>query len=111
MELGEIETAIAQYPGVHAAAVVLDGPHPEEPRLVAYLEPERPAALSIVELRAFLKERLPHHMVPSCFVSLAALPLSPAGKIDRNRLPRPDAGNTLHDEEPCIAEKSRSRRA
>jgi amino acid adenylation domain-containing protein len=42
------------------------------------------------ELRTFLKERLPEHMLPFSFVLLDALPLSSNGKVDRQRLPAPD---------------------
>jgi amino acid adenylation domain-containing protein len=41
-------------------------------------------------LKAFLKARLPHFMIPSAFVDLEELPLTPSGKIDRRALPPPD---------------------
>ncbi|HLM56823.1 MAG TPA: amino acid adenylation domain-containing protein, partial [Pyrinomonadaceae bacterium] len=46
--------------------------------------------LSNGELRAFLEERLPAHMIPSAFVMLDALPSLPSGKVDRKSLPHPD---------------------
>ncbi len=48
----------------------------------------RPAAISGVELRAFLERELPRHMVPSELVLLEALPLTPCGKVDRVVLSR-----------------------
>ena len=60
-----------------------------EKHLVAYLV-ERPGAdLTVEELRGFLAGRLPSYMVPAAFVTLPALPRTPAGKIDRATLPEP----------------------
>ena len=52
--------------------------------------PREQSALSVTELRSYLKEKLPEYMIPSSFVVLEALPLMPNGKVDRNRLPPPD---------------------
>jgi amino acid adenylation domain-containing protein len=91
VELGEIEAALARHPDVREVAVLAREDQPGERRLVAYVSPypEREAAAG--ELRAFLKERLPEHMVPTAFVTLAALPLNSSGKVDRRALPAPDA--------------------
>ncbi|MCK5571382.1 MAG: non-ribosomal peptide synthetase, partial [Bacteroidetes bacterium] len=60
-------------------------------RLVAYVVPrdEDPPATS--ELRSFAKEKLPAFMVPSSFLILDTLPMTPGGKVDRQALPAPTA--------------------
>ena len=89
IELGEIESILREVAGVQETAVTLREDVAGAPRLVAYVVPAGEARPSAGELRAFLRERLPEAMVPSAFVSLAALPLSPSGKLDRRALPAP----------------------
>jgi amino acid adenylation domain-containing protein len=83
VEPGEIEVVLNQHPAVRETAVAV-----RDQRLAAYVV-ARAAVLPGDELRQFLKERLPDYMIPSAFVSLEALPLTPSGKLDRNALPTP----------------------
>jgi thioesterase domain-containing protein/acyl carrier protein len=86
IELGEIETALGQHPVVRDVVVLAREDAPGEKRLVAYVVAESSAD----ELRRFLKDKLPDHMVPAVFVLLERLPLLSNGKIDRRALPAPD---------------------
>jgi amino acid adenylation domain-containing protein len=88
IEPGEIETALREYPGIQAVAVVAREDTPGEKRLVAYLVAEEAAPRSD-ELRRFLRQRLPDFMVPSVFMAMETLPLSSTGKLDRGALPAP----------------------
>ncbi len=90
IELGEVETVLAEHPAVAAAVVTVREDRPGQKQLVAYLAtaPERPAGL-LEDLRAFLRRRLPDYMQPGTFVFLAAMPLTPNGKVDRAALPAP----------------------
>jgi amino acid adenylation domain-containing protein/non-ribosomal peptide synthase protein (TIGR01720 family) len=86
VELGEIESALALHPAVEKAVVSA-----ATNRLVAYLVLDRVAAEPpAAELRSFLTQRLPDHMVPSVFMILDCLPLTHSGKVDRKALPLPD---------------------
>ncbi|HEY0512849.1 MAG TPA: amino acid adenylation domain-containing protein [Thermoanaerobaculia bacterium] len=94
IELGEIETVLGAHRCVAEAAVV---PRQEagEKRLVAYVvtgpeEADAGEPLTAGILLAHLRERLPEYMVPSAFVFLPALPLSPNGKVDARALPAPE---------------------
>ncbi|WP_267884237.1 AMP-binding enzyme, partial [Streptomyces sp. NRRL WC-3774] len=80
IEPGEIEAALVAHPGVATAVVVGHGEGSLR-RLVAYVVPSRPDedAPSSAELRDRVREALPEYMVPSLFVELAALPLTPNG--------------------------------
>jgi amino acid adenylation domain-containing protein len=89
VELGEIEALIGQHPAVAETLVVAREDPAGDKRLVAYVVSKQEAAVSISDLRSFLKERLPIYMVPAVFVPLNALPLTPNGKVDRRALPDP----------------------
>ncbi|MFK3721581.1 non-ribosomal peptide synthase/polyketide synthase [Pseudomonas fulva] len=89
IELGEIEACLLAQPGVHEALVMAQ-PGPSGPQLVAYLVTD----VATETLRAALKASLPDYMVPVHFVSLAALPLGPSGKIDRKALPMPEVDSS-----------------
>jgi len=89
IELGEIETALNLYTGVLEAVVVAQEYAAEGKRLVAYIVPQPGQSLTTKELANLLKGKLPDYMVPSAFVFLDALPLTPNNKVDRRALPQP----------------------
>ncbi|HEU0298193.1 MAG TPA: amino acid adenylation domain-containing protein, partial [Longimicrobium sp.] len=90
IETGEIELALLAHPAVSQAAVVLRGEHGG--RLAAYVAVSAGSpAPDAAELREHLRARVPDYMVPSVFVTMDALPLSPNGKVDRRALPDPVA--------------------
>ena len=85
VELGDIEAALLDHPGVRSAAVVCDETASGK-RLIAYVVP-RSGPISIADLRAFVRDRLPPALVPNLFEPIAALPLTPSGKLERRSLP------------------------
>jgi non-ribosomal peptide synthase protein (TIGR01720 family) len=91
IELGEIETALSKHSDVQSSCVISREDTPGDKRLVAYIVPQPQVTPTISQLRSFLKEKLPDYMVPSTFVTLESLPLTPSGKIDRRALPEPEA--------------------
>jgi amino acid adenylation domain-containing protein len=98
VEPAEIEAALDTLPGVAASAVVAREDDAGERHLVAYVVPRSGASPSPDALRSGLAAALPHYMVPTLFVALQALPVSPNGKVDREGLPEPDGARALRDE-------------
>ncbi|HTE18971.1 MAG TPA: condensation domain-containing protein, partial [Armatimonadota bacterium] len=84
IELGEVEAALLSHESVRDCAVLAREDVGEGRRLVGYVVGQ--GEVSVSELRAHLRTRLPEYMVPSAFVELEELPLTPNGKIDRRRL-------------------------
>ncbi len=109
IELAEIEAVLAEHPAVAEAVVVAAAGRGDESRLIGYVtaapaggpavtgEPAAatsPAGAGADELRRHARSRLPDYMVPATIMVLDALPLTPAGKVDRNALPTPDQPET-----------------
>jgi thioesterase domain-containing protein/acyl carrier protein len=89
IESGEIENQLMRHPDVAAAVVVAQVEASEEKRLIAYVVLTENRVLNNNELGQFLRKCLPEYMVPSAFVVLTHIPLTPNGKVDRRALPPP----------------------
>ncbi|WP_410598224.1 amino acid adenylation domain-containing protein [Amycolatopsis sp. lyj-90] len=98
VELGEIEAALLRHPDVDAAVVVTTAGPAGDPLLAAYVAGEPTAAA----LREHLRALLPEYMVPARWATLAALPMTASGKVDRKALPsaEPVASGTGPAEAP-----------
>ncbi|MFD1464185.1 amino acid adenylation domain-containing protein, partial [Paenibacillus farraposensis] len=88
IELGEIEAQILKVEDVQEVIVLAQADEQGQNQLVAYYVAER--EVSAGELRSLLNEELPNYMVPSYFIQLGQMPLTPNGKIDRKALPAPE---------------------
>jgi amino acid adenylation domain-containing protein len=100
IELGEIETVLSRHPAVGDATVVASENARGEKQLVAYVTTKGSSDLNLRELRDFVRQRLPHYMIPLAFIPLRQLPLLPSGKVDRKALPAPEK-NKLGDSYPA----------
>ncbi|MGB2960773.1 MAG: amino acid adenylation domain-containing protein, partial [Bacteroidota bacterium] len=98
IELGEIESELRQYGSVKEAVVIVREDTPGDKRLVAYCVPNQIPGPQPSHLRGILKEKLPDYMVPSAFVEMDEIPLTPNGKVDRRALPIPELGVTAAKE-------------
>ncbi len=89
IELGEIESVLSEHPSVRGCVAALREDRPDEKHIAAYVVGAAGLELSGIDLRRFMRERLPDYMIPSVFVQVEALPLMPNGKVDRSKLPGP----------------------
>ncbi|HJS23819.1 MAG TPA: amino acid adenylation domain-containing protein, partial [Pyrinomonadaceae bacterium] len=89
VELGEIEAALREHPGLRAAIVEARREADGERQMVGYVVSANGEAITSSQLREWLRQRLPDYMVPSVFVTLDELPLTANGKVDRKALPDP----------------------
>ncbi|WP_431041065.1 non-ribosomal peptide synthase/polyketide synthase [Streptomyces sp. P1-3] len=92
IEPAEIETALTRHDAIAQALVVAHPGADSVNQLVAYVVPTDPTTdgPTPAELRTFVADRLPAHMVPSAYLSLACFPLTPNGKVDHKALPQPE---------------------
>lgn len=86
IELGEIEVIVNMHPQVRSACCIFDN---EKKKIVLYYTGD----LSVADMTAYIKGKLPRYMVPNVTRQLEQLPLTPNGKIDRNGLKSLYAGN------------------
>ncbi|WP_259430924.1 amino acid adenylation domain-containing protein [Coxiella burnetii] len=91
IELGEVEHALMKIPGIRNGVVLAKTKHPGDPTshyLAAYYVSKYP--LDVNYLRSELSKHVPQYMIPTAFVHMPSLPLSPSGKLNRKALPDPD---------------------
>lgn len=103
IEIGEIESAMARHPAVKEAVVRAFGARMGGKRLVGYYVPDASSGyIDAIQLKQYLKERLPEYMVPVTLVELKLIPLTANGKVDRNGLlePKQDASE---EQTPCTS--------
>jgi len=103
IELGEIETEVRQHPAVEQAVVIVREDEQKQKRITAYVVLRR--QIETGELRDDLLGRLPEYMVPSVFMVLDKIPLTPSGKTDRRALPLPPS-DRVPDQQSSIAPRT-----
>ncbi len=89
IELGEIEAALARHSAVQESVVLAREDVPGDKRLAAYVQGRAGCEVVASDLRLFLAQTLPDYMIPSVFVILDEIPLTPNGKVNRQALPAP----------------------
>jgi len=90
IEPGEVRSAIEAHPAVGQAAVVVRGGLAEARAVVGYYVPKEGLEVSDADLRQAVRLRLPAYMMPAALIRVPALPLTAAGKLDRDALPVPE---------------------
>lgn len=105
IELGEIESVLEAHPAIKQAVVLAREHEPGEKRLVAYLVANPGQAIDTKQMRQHLQKKLPDSMVPSAFLMLDTMPLTPNGKVDRRALPAPE-NKRPELEQPYVAPRN-----
>jgi amino acid adenylation domain-containing protein/thioester reductase-like protein len=98
IELGEIEKCLLEHELLQEVVVMSREDGKNKNYLCAYLVGSQ--TCSILDLRAYLAQRLPDYMIPSKFVWLDTIPLTPNAKVNKNALPDPTPADTVQDAEP-----------
>jgi non-ribosomal peptide synthetase-like protein len=104
IELTEIESVLMEFPGIGTAVVEPYRPEPDVVELAAYFC--RRGGADVVDPAAvhqLLSERLPRYMVPTYLTELEQMPMLPSDKVDRKKLPPPDASDRLGGTQEYVA--------
>jgi|GEM_PF-2000811 len=98
IELGEIERRLLNHKDIKESVVVVNESDNRDKYLCAYITSDREVLPA--ELREYLSAYLPAYMVPTYFLQIAEIPLTPNGKIDRKVLPKPNLGSSIEEYVP-----------
>jgi len=101
IELGEIEVLLNQHPRIQQVAIIVSEKQFDDRHLIAYVVPKTKDKLTFKALRHFLQKQLPEYMIPSTFVQIETMPLTPNGKIDRNALSKLDVEISTSTQHPA----------
>jgi acyl carrier protein len=93
VELGEIESAISDFPSVQQVSVIAHTDSAGRQRLAAYFVAAGDTPIPTHSMSEFLSRRLPAQMMPAFYMQIDKMPLTGNGKIDRAALPQPTAGS------------------
>jgi amino acid adenylation domain-containing protein len=104
IEPGEIENHLLSHRQVREALVMARRDEAGDSFLAAYIVPSSTDGIKTEELRGYLSKNLPEYMIPSIYISLERLPMTPNGKVDRKALPEPEfnASNTGREYRPPV---------
>ncbi|MFP3918203.1 amino acid adenylation domain-containing protein [Lysinibacillus telephonicus] len=86
IEIGEIETVLANHPSIHQAVILAKKMNDGNNSLFAYYTVSPGSQIEQEEIRKYLGQTLPEYMIPERFIEMEQMPLSPTGKIDRKQL-------------------------
>jgi len=89
VEVAEVELALLEIDTIQEAVVIAREDRYHDQRLVAYIVPSQGHSPKVGTLRQELVPKFPNYMIPSAFVMLDELPLTPTGKVDRRALSDP----------------------
>ena len=103
IELGEVECALCKHKTVVQACVVIREKHHQKYLAAYYVLGKKNNDPGYTKLRDFLAKSMPGYMLPSVFVNLNEIPLTPNGKIDIKSLPDLDISS---NEESYVAPRN-----
>jgi len=87
IELDEVEAILSRHAAVRQCVIVASEEQSGEKKLIAYYEAQLKEQPAVSDLREHMKNKLPDYMIPTLWVALPSMPLTPNGKVDRKALP------------------------
>ncbi|MGB3532436.1 MAG: amino acid adenylation domain-containing protein [Microcoleaceae cyanobacterium] len=98
IEPGEVEVLLNPHPKIKNSVVIVQAESGKDKKLVAYFVSQVDVQLTSKELRSYLKDKLPEYMIPSRFIELETIPLTPNGKVDHQALSTLKQENIISEE-------------